>query len=71
MHDCLRQLLVLPEKGLDGKIFTEFVALILISRLDHKIKESDLHKNYTLHQLLDKLDVDRCTNLQYFNHYVS
>ncbi len=48
------------EKGLDGKIFTEFVALILISHLGHKMKKSDLYKNYTLHQLLDKLDVIEC-----------
>ena len=32
------RLLVSSEKGLDGKIFTEFVALILISHLDHKMK---------------------------------
>ena len=32
------RLLVSSEKGLDGKIFTEFAALILISHLDHKMK---------------------------------
>ena len=53
----MRRLLVSSEKGLDGKIFVEFVALILISYLDHKMKEANLYKNYTLHQLLDKLDV--------------
>ncbi len=31
------RLLVSSEKGLDGKIFVEFIALILISHLDHKI----------------------------------
>lgn len=56
----MRRLLVSSEKGLDGKIFTEFVALILISHLDHKMKESDLYKSYILHQLLDKLDVIEC-----------
>ena len=56
----MRRLLVSSEKGLDGKIFTEFVALILISHLDHKMKKSDLYKNYTLHQLLDELDVIEC-----------
>lgn len=56
----MRRLLVSSEKGLDGKIFTEFVALILISYLDHKMKESDLYKNYTMQALLDKLDVLEC-----------
>jgi len=56
----LRRLLVSSERGLDGKIFVEFIALILISYLDHKMKETDLYKDYTLHQLLDKLDVIEC-----------
>ena len=56
----MRRLLVSSEKGLDGKIFTEFVALILISYLDHKMKESNLYKNYTMQALLDKLDVLEC-----------
>lgn len=37
-----------------------YFALILISHLDHKMKKSDLYKNYTLHQLLDELDVIEC-----------
>ena len=56
----MRRLLVSSEKGLDGKIFTEFVALILISHLDHKMKESGLYNNYTMQSLLDKLDVLEC-----------
>lgn len=56
----MRRLLVSSEKGLDGKIFVEFIALILISYLDHKMKETGLYKNYTLQQLLDKLDVIEC-----------
>lgn len=56
----MRRLLVSSEKGLDGKIFTEFVALILISYLDHKMKESNLYKNYTMQALFDKLDVLEC-----------
>ena len=56
----MRRLLVSSEKGLDGKIFVEFIALILISYLDHKMKETDLYKNYTLQQLLDQLDVIEC-----------
>lgn len=56
----MRRLPVSSEKGLGGKIFVEFVALILISYLDHKMKETDLYKNYTLQQLLDQLDVIEC-----------
>ena len=56
----MRRLLVSSEKGLDGKIFTEFVALILVSHLDHWMREANLYKQYTLHQLLDKLDVIEC-----------
>jgi len=56
----MRRMLVSSERALDGKIFVEFVALILISHLDHKMREKELYKNYTLHQLLDKLDVIEC-----------
>ena len=56
----MRRLLAKSEKNLDGKIFTEFVALILISHLDHKMKETNLYKSYTMQQLLDKLDVLEC-----------
>ena len=55
-----RRLLVKSEKNLDGKIFTEFVALILISHLDHKMKEANLYNTYSMQQLLDKLDVLEC-----------
>ena len=56
----MRRLLVSSERSLDGKIFTEFIALILISYLDKKMRDANLYKNYTLHQLLDKLDVIEC-----------
>lgn len=56
----MRRLLSKPKKSLDGKIFTAFIALILISHLDHKMKEADLYKSYTMQQLLDKLDVLEC-----------
>ncbi len=56
----MRRLLSKSEKNLDGKIFNEFIALILISCLDHKMRETDLYKSYTMRQLLDKLDVLEC-----------
>lgn len=56
----MRRLLVSSERSLNGKIFTEFVALILISCITHKMKEANLYKDYTFHQLLDKLDVIEC-----------
>ena len=56
----MRRLLVSSEKSLDGKIFVEFVALILISYLHKRMKEQELYKKYTMHQLLDKLDVIEC-----------
>ncbi len=56
----MRRLLVSSEKGLDGKIFTEFVALILISYVDHKMKKSGLYSEYTMQALIDKLGVLKC-----------
>ena len=56
----MRKFLSKSERCLDSKIFTEFIALILISHLDHKMKAADLYKSYTMQQLLDKLDVLEC-----------
>lgn len=56
----MRRLLVSSERSLDGKMFAEFTALILISHLDHKMKKSKLYSQYTMSQLLDKLDVIEC-----------
>lgn len=56
----MRRLLSKSEKNLNGKIFNESIALILISCLDHKMKKTDLCKSYTMQQLLDKLDVLEC-----------
>ncbi len=54
------RLLISSKKRLDGKIFVEFIALILISYLNQKMKETDLYKNYTMQQLRDKFDVIEC-----------
>ena len=56
----MRRLLVSSERSLDGKLFVEFVALILISYINKKMQEQDLYKDYTMQQLLDKLDVIEC-----------
>ena len=56
----MRRLLVSSEKSLDGKLFAQFIALILISYLDHKMHDSKLYEKYTMNQLLDKLDVIEC-----------
>lgn len=44
----MRRLLSMSEKSLDGKIFTEFIVLILISHLDHGMKDAYLYKSYTM-----------------------
>lgn len=62
----MRRLLAKSEKDLDGKIFNEFIALILISYLDHKMKEINLYKKYTMQQILDTLDVIEC--FEYKSH---
>ena len=56
----MRRTLCKSERSLDGKLFLEFVALILISHLNHKMKETNLYKTYSMQQLLDKLDVIEC-----------
>ena len=56
----MRRLLVSSERSLDGKLFVAFIALILTSYLDQKMKETELYNKYNFSQLLDKLDVLEC-----------
>ena len=56
----LRRLLVSSEKGLDGKLFVAFVALIYLSYIKRQMQKAGLFKDYTIQSLLDKLDVIEC-----------
>ena len=56
----LRRTLVSSESSLEGKFFVEFVALIYLSYLKKKLEENGLFAQYTLHELLDELDVIEC-----------
>lgn len=44
------------EESLDGKLFVQFVALMLVSWIHKVMKENGLYKNWTMQQLLDELD---------------
>ena len=56
----LRRTLVSSEQSLDGKLFVEFVALIYLSYIHKRMQEQSLYKDFTLHEVLDKLDVIEC-----------
>ena len=56
----LRRALVSSETSLSGKLFVEFVALIYLSYIKKQMQDNNLFKDYTLQQVLDKLDVIEC-----------
>ena len=56
----MRRTLVSSEQSLDGKLFTEFIALIYLSYIKKQMQEENLFKKYTLQSALDKLDVIEC-----------
>ncbi len=56
----LRRTLTSSESSLEGKLFVEFVALIYLSYIKKKMEEADLFAKYTMHELLDELDVIEC-----------
>jgi transposase len=43
--------------NLDGKLFIEFVALIIISFIHKKMKDNNLYSKYTMESCLDELDL--------------
>lgn len=56
----LRRTLTSSESSLEGKLFVEFVALIYLSYIKKKMEEAGLFSRYTMHELLDELDVIEC-----------
>jgi transposase len=53
----LRRSCVSSEEGLEGKLFVQFVALIIISYIKRQMDKHKLFKKYTLQELLDELDI--------------
>jgi transposase len=51
-----RRLQVSSELSLNGKLFVEFIALIYLSYVKHKMQEAKLFESWTLQGLLDELD---------------
>ena len=56
----LKRTLISSESSLEGKLFVEFVALIYLSYIKNKMEEAGLFSRYTMHELLDELDVIEC-----------
>ena len=56
----LRRTLVSSETSLSGKLFVEFIALIYLSYIKKQMQDNNLFKDYTMQQVLDKLDVIEC-----------
>ena len=56
----LRRTLTSSELSLEGKLFVEFVALIYLSCIQKKMEGAGLFSRYTMHELLDELDVIEC-----------
>ena len=48
------------ESSLGGKLFVEFVALLYLSYIQKRMEEKGLFSTYTMHELLDELDVIEC-----------
>lgn len=61
----LRRLSVSSEQSLDGKLFVEFIALIILSYtyIKKKMQDNDLFKDYTMQGMLDELDIIECFEL--------
>ncbi|WP_289395403.1 hypothetical protein [uncultured Phocaeicola sp.] len=55
-----RRMLVSSDAALDGKLFVQFVALILISYIRKHMIDKKLFGKYTLQGLLDELDTIEC-----------
>ncbi len=52
-----RRLAVSSEQSLNGKLFVEFIALIVLSYIKKKMQSTGLFKSMTMQELLDELDM--------------
>jgi transposase len=57
---AFKRALASSEKGLDGKLFVEFVALIIMSFIKRKMQETELFKSNTMQEALDQIDLIEC-----------
>lgn len=48
---------VSSDSSLDGKLFVQFIALIILSYIRKKMQDKELYRKYTIQGLLDELDV--------------
>jgi len=55
-----RRTLVSSEQSLDGKLFVEFIALIIMSEIKRRMQEKELFNKYTMQELLDQIDLIEC-----------
>ena len=55
-----RRTLVSSEKSLDGKLFVEFIALIIMSEIKRRMQDTELFKKYTMQEMLDQIDLIEC-----------
>jgi transposase len=53
-------MLVSSDSSLDGKLFVQFIALIILSYIRKKMQDKELYRKYTIQGLLDELDVIEC-----------
>jgi len=56
----LRRTMTSSETALEGKLFVEFIALIYLSYIKKRMEDKGLFRKYTMHELLDELDVIEC-----------
>jgi len=56
----MRRTSVSSEESLEGKLFVQFVALTYLSYINKAMSENNLYKDYTMHELLDSLDLIEC-----------
>ncbi len=52
-----RRTTVSSEENLEGKLFVQFVSLMILAYIDKVMRDNKLYKKYTLKGLLDELDI--------------
>jgi len=63
----MKRLRIHSSPAMDGRLFVQFVALILMSALRKKMRDTDLIAKYTVRELL--LEMEILTEVRYSGRY--
>jgi transposase len=59
-----KRTLVSSEQSLDGKLFVEFIALVIMSHIKKQMHAAEMFRKFTMQEMLDQIDLIECYEMK-------